>query len=78
MPRTVHNQPAMTAHEFRAIRAGLGLTQEQLAPMLGYAPKRVTVAMLELDTSNARAIPPAIARLMRAYRDGYRPADWPV
>jgi len=68
----------MTAQEFRAIREALLLTPEQLAPLLGYAPKRQTIAQLELTTESARTIPPPVVLLMRAYASGYRPKDWPA
>ena len=53
----------MTPSEFRTIRSELGLTQAQLAPMLGYSsPIRVS----ELE-SGRRPVPDHIARLMLCY-----------
>ena len=66
----------MTPHEFKAIRRSLGLTQPQLAAVLGYA-SRNGVAILE-TTLSGRTVPPCVDRLMRAYEAGYRPADWPT
>lgn len=66
----------MTPEAFRALRASLGLTQAQLASVLGYA-FRENVAAMEHTGGGSREVPPAIARLMRAYEAGYRPPDWP-
>ena len=63
----------MTPEEIHAARKQLGLSQPQLARLLGYgAPPRVA----EIE-SGKRAPGEAVARLLRAYLDGYRPADWP-
>ena len=67
----------MTNDEFRAVRSSLGLTQAQLARVLGYAA-RENVALLESAGDWTREIPSAIARLMTAYAAGYRPPDWPA
>ena len=66
----------MTAAEFKALRQSLGLTQIQLAKILGYAT-RERVAGIELETRTARQVPALLGRLMRAYEAGYRPPDWP-
>lgn len=66
----------MTNTEFRAIREQLGLTQAQLAVVLEYA-KPLTISTYERAT-NPRPIPTHVALLMVAYRDGYRPKNWPV
>lgn len=65
----------MTNEEFRTIRKGLGITQAQLASVLGY-DLALTISTYE-RTTNPRRIPHHVALLMVAYRDGYRPADWP-
>ena len=62
--------------EFKAIRGQLGLTQAQLATVLGY-DLALTVSTYERKT-NPRPIPHAIALLMRAYGSGYRPENWPT
>ncbi len=65
----------MTNHEFRAIREQLGFTQAGLASFLGYgSPMRISE--FERQT-NPRPVPDHLARLMRAYHEGYRPGDWP-
>lgn len=66
----------MTNNDFRAIRQRLGITQAQLAAVLGYGLP-LTISTMERET-NPRPIPHAIALLMRAYDEGYRPSEWPV
>ena len=58
--------------EFRLIRRLLGLTQAQLAPLIGY---RHATRVAECEREGA-VIPAPVALLMRAYEDGYRPTDW--
>lgn len=62
----------MTPAEIRAARKSLGLTQEQLAALMGV--RVATVSDWERDVYSADG--PA-ARLLAAYLSGYRPADWP-
>ena len=62
----------MTPAEFRAARKSLGLTQTQAAAMLGYGQhSRIS----DIETGK-HAAPATTVRLLRAYLDGYRPADW--
>lgn len=61
--------------EFRSIRKRLGLTQAQLAAVLGY-PHPMQVSELERET-NPKPVPRHVALLMRAYDEGHRPKDWP-
>ena len=65
----------MTNEEFRLIRTRLGLTQVQLARILGYA-SALQISSYERST-NPRDVPALLALLMKAYDDGYRPAGWP-
>lgn len=67
------DHPLMKPGAVAAARKALGLTQAQLALVMGYGDK-VRVSELE---RGARAASPAAARLIQAYLDGYRPADWP-
>ena len=62
-----------TPEEVRAARFALGLTQAQLAALLGYGD---VARVSELERGERRP-GPAVERLLRAYLDGYRPADWP-
>ncbi|MFC3206863.1 helix-turn-helix domain-containing protein [Aquamicrobium soli] len=66
----------MTNAEFRAIRLRLGFTQAGLAAFLGYSH---SMRVSEFERAlNPRPVPEHLARLMRAYDEGYRPADWPL
>jgi transcriptional regulator with XRE-family HTH domain len=65
---------SMTPADIKEARYSLGLTQAQLAPLLGYALKD-RISELERGTRNAG---PAVALLLRAYIDGYRPSAWPT
>lgn len=65
----------MTNQELRAIRQKLGLTQAELAAVLGYELP-LTVSTMERET-NPKPIPKHVALLLIAYRDGYRPENWP-
>jgi len=62
----------MTPQEFRAIRIDLGLTQQDLAVVMGYSSAgRVSIV------ENADTVPTQVGKLMEAYRSGYRPDNWP-
>lgn len=64
----------MTPADIKQARQSLGLTQAQLALMLGYA---ATPRISELE--RGERVPSAcIMRLLRAYLAGYRPDDWPA
>jgi DNA-binding transcriptional regulator YiaG len=62
----------MTPEQVRAARSSLGLTLAQLAAVMGV--RLMTVSDWE---RGVRQINPMGARLLAAYVDGYRPADWP-
>lgn len=66
----------MVNFEFATIRDKLGLTLTQLGSVLDLK-FAANVSAYGRET-NPTKIPPHIARLMRAYESGYRPADWPV
>jgi len=66
----------MTPAEFRDIRIKLGLTQPELAVLLGFNHAS-TVGALE-SAKSGKVITLQVERLMRAYEAGYRPSDWPV
>jgi DNA-binding transcriptional regulator YiaG len=64
----------MTPTDIKHARKSLGLTQAQIAPLLGYA---ATPRVSELE--RGERMPGACAvLLLQAYLDGYRPKDWPV
>lgn len=64
----------MVDYEFATARKRIGLTQQQLAPLLNLG-SHYRVSEYE---RGAKKIPGHIARLMRAYDEGYRPIDWPA
>lgn len=63
----------MTPAEIATARATLGLTQAQLSAVMGL---RGPAAISEWE-GGKRSPDPRSVRLIRAYLDGYRPADWP-
>ena len=64
----------MSGEEAAQARKRLGLSQSQLARLLGY-DKRHSVANVETGARHYRA-PQQL--LLNAYLAGYRPADWPL
>ena len=64
----------MTPAQLQQARSNLGLTQQQLAKMLGYG---LYSRISELEGGRTQ-ITDQCARLMQAYVDGYRPGDWPI
>ena len=65
----------MTPEMMREARNSLGLTQAQMAAMLGYEHAQSYARMERL--SQTRKPSTATVRLLQAYLDGYRPKDWP-
>ena len=63
----------MTPEQIKQARHTLGLTGEQSARLLGYGGK-ARISEIEAGARNPSA---AVLRLLQAYLDGYRPADWP-
>lgn len=63
----------MTGAEFKAGREALGLTQAQLAKLVGYGSQSRIAECEKRDD-----VPACQARIMQAYIDGYRPPDWPA
>jgi transcriptional regulator with XRE-family HTH domain len=63
----------MTADEIHVARWRLGLTQAELAAVMGLRrPQTISDWECGVKTPTGVAI-----RLLRAYLDGYRPPDWP-
>ena len=63
----------MTPTEFRNLRRKLGLTQDQLAAVMGYGSQsRIS------EVEGGETVPAKAKRLMLAYASGYRPDDWPA
>ena len=67
----------MTHTEIRAARLALGLAPDQLAKMLDVGTQTVTRMESTPDRSKHRKPAVRMVRLIRAYLDGHRPADWP-
>ena len=68
----------MTPAEVRAARDAIGLTQKQLATVMGLrGPATVAEWEREAQKAGSRKIGPTAARLLAAYVTGYRPEDWP-
>lgn len=66
----------MTPQEVREARHKLGLSLEQLAALLGYLGTQRRQMMHDIE-SGRRPLREPQERLLLAYLDGYRPADWP-
>jgi DNA-binding transcriptional regulator YiaG len=65
-------EQAMTPEEVRRARYKLGLTQAELAAVMGVRTMSVS------DWERGTRIPSSQSvRLIQAYLSGYRPADWP-
>ena len=64
----------MDGQQIRDARKQLGLTQTQLAEVMGYSGKSY-VSQVEIGM---KSIGGAAERLLKAYLAGYRPEDWPV
>jgi transcriptional regulator with XRE-family HTH domain len=64
----------MTPADFRTARKSLGLTQTELAVVLGYSDGQARVSQIERGEMMPHG---SVIRLLQAYLDGYRPGDWP-
>lgn len=67
----------MTGDELKEARQALGLTLVELGHLLGYAGEHVRAQVHKMETGD-RPIKEAQRRLVEAYLEGYRPADWPL
>lgn len=63
--------------EIKAARERLGLTLTEMAAMLDTDAKSLRCMEMDPAVKMARTPPPRLVRLLEAYLDGYRPADWP-
>lgn len=71
-------QPTMTHTEFRDAQRRLGLTDSELAHVLGITnDQHIRRLKSEPGKGHAKPIQPWHVRLIRVYLDGYRPKDWP-
>jgi transcriptional regulator with XRE-family HTH domain len=67
----------MTPEELKEARLALGLSVTQLADMLGVSHQHARRMTIPPDKGAHRPINRTVARLLRAYLNGYRPPDWP-
>lgn len=67
----------MTSAEFKKARRRLGLSVYEMADVLGVKPNHIRRMETTTNSARARPVMPITERLMIAYLDGYRPADWP-
>lgn len=63
----------MNAEQIKHARSNLGLTQSQMAKLLGYG----AVARISEIENGSRDPGISVVRLLQAYMEGYRPDDWP-
>lgn len=68
----------MSSRDLYRARLALGLDKAQMAAVLD--TNETSVKKWETSPANASHRPPParVVRLIRAYLEGYRPADWPV
>lgn len=67
----------MTNEDFIAAREALGLNVDEVAHILDVHRRTVERYEQPPGTSNARKVPPTVARVMRWMREGFRPRQWP-
>ena len=67
----------MTPSDLKAIRLALNLSGAEFARLLGYQGPGVRQMTSALERGS-RTIREPQRRLAEAYRDGYRPKDWPL
>lgn len=63
----------MNSEKIKQARSKLGLTQSQMAKLLGYG----AVARVSEIENGSRDPGISVVRLLQAYLEGYRPDDWP-
>lgn len=68
----------MTPTDFREARHKLGLSVKDMAALLDTDPLSIRRIEMGEDRSSSRRPAPRMARLVRAYLDGWRPEDWPA
>lgn len=62
--------------DLKAAREKLELSQAQLARLVGYGGANVGQRISAME-NGVRPVAGHVARLVAAYLDGHRPADWP-
>lgn len=67
----------MTSAQIKSARHTLGLSTAQMAGLLDTDPQTIRRMEQSETASTFRRPAPRMVRLITAYLDGYRPADWP-
>ena len=67
----------MDPEAFKAARRKLGLTQSELAHVLGTTPQTVRKYEMPDHRSTARGVNPIAARVIGWLLAGFRPPEWP-
>lgn len=67
----------MTPAEIKEARHAMGLSVADLARLLDTDPLSIRRMEGNAEAKTHRTPAPRMVRLMQAYLDGYRPADWP-
>lgn len=76
---TDRQQPTLDSEEFREAQRRLGLSDADLAFVLGIEnPQHIRRLKGREGSSSHRAVQPWHVRLILAYLGGYRPGDWPA
>lgn len=68
----------MTPIEFKAARKSLGLTQAQLAALLGRDPSTIRRYEMAGNQSTKTTIDPTVQNVMHWFLEGFRPPNWPA
>ena len=68
----------MTSNEFKRARQLLGLTQRQLAEVLGTSDVTIRKWEMRDDKSSSRKPNPVASTAMQWMLDGYRPSNFPI
>ena len=68
----------MTPAEIKLARQSLGLSVAEFARLLDTDPQTVRRMEQSPEANTFRKPAPRMERLIRAYIDGHKPADWPT
>lgn len=68
----------MTPKQFKEARHKLGLSVSQMAKALGVSDIQIRRMQTPPDKGSHREVQTTTEKLIHAYLDGYRPADWPL
>lgn len=68
----------MTPYKFKKLRKSFGLTQRQMAKVLGVDPSTLRKWEMPVNRATSRSVNPTAARAMEWFEQGLRPKGWPV